>query len=237
MVKQIICNHLTLSYEGLVAVSDLSFSVEESDYLCIIGDNGTGKSTLMRALLGLKNINDGEIILSGNLKRNEFGYLAQQTEVQKDFPSSVREVVLSGFLNQKGMRPFYTFGEKEEAKRNLRLLGIEHLSKKCYRELSGGQQQRVLLARALCASQKVLVLDEPTTGLDPVMTTEFFSLIEKLNREKGITIIMVTHDTHCAVKYAKHILHLTKEKSFFGTKEEYLHSEIGKKYIGGHRHD
>ncbi len=236
-MKLMECEHLTLAYEGIVAVSHLDFSVEEKDYLCIIGDNGTGKSTLMRALLGLKRISGGSIRFAKELKVNQIGYLAQQTEVQKDFPASVWEVVLSGFLNQKGIFPFYKKTEKEHAEKLLNDLGISHLRNQCYRELSGGQQQRVLLARALLATDKVIVLDEPTTGLDPGMTTEFFAMMQKLNQEYGVAIIMTTHDTHCAVKYAKHILHLTNDGYFFGSKTEYLQSDLGKQYIGGHRHD
>jgi len=230
-------NHLTLGYEGLVAVQDITFSVEPEDYLCIIGDNGTGKSTLMRALLGLKKPTSGKIVLQNGLMRNQIGYLAQQTEIQKDFPASVWEVVLSGCLNRKGLRPFYSKADKENAMEALQTLGIADLKHKCYRELSGGQQQRVLLARAMGAATRVLVLDEPTTGLDPNMTTEFFSLIQRLNREKGIAIIMVTHDTHCAAKYSKHLLHLREDGYFFGSTEEYLNSSQGRHYIGGHRHD
>ncbi len=233
----ITCKDLTLAYEGLVAVSHLTFCVEKGDYLCIIGDNGTGKSTLMRALLGLKRPSGGEIRFGDGLTRNAIGYLAQQTEVQKDFPASVWEVVLSGCLNQKGLYPFYNKKEKENAMRALKTLGIPDLKQKCYRELSGGQQQRVLLARAMGAAKQVLVLDEPTTGLDPNMTTEFFSLVQRLNQEEGTTVIMVTHDTHCAAKYAKHILHLKPDGYFFGKTSDYITSEQGKRYIGGHRHD
>ena len=233
----ITCQKLTLGYEGFLAVSDLSFSVQEKDYLCIIGDNGTGKSTLLRALLGLKRPTRGELCLGEGLKRNQIGYLAQQTGIQKDFPASVWEVVLSGCLNHKGLHPFYSKQDKQNAMQALITLEIDDLKHKCYRELSGGQQQRVLLARALSAATRVLVLDEPTTGLDPNMTTEFFSLIQRLNQEQGIAIIMVTHDTHCAAKYSKHILHLKEGEYFFGKTEEFLSSEDGKKYIGGHRHD
>lgn len=233
----ITCKDLTLAYEGLVAVSHLTFAIEKGDYLCIIGDNGTGKSTLMRALLGLKRPSGGEIRFEDGLSRNAIGYLAQQTEVQKDFPASVWEVVLSGCLNQKGLNPFYNKKEKENAMRALKTLGIADLKQKCYRELSGGQQQRVLLARAMGAAKQVLVLDEPTTGLDPNMTTEFFSLVQRLNQEEGTTVIMVTHDTHCAAKYAKHILHLKPDGYFFGKTSDYITSEQGKRYIGGHRHD
>ena len=233
----ITCKNLTLSYEGLVAISDLSFTVEKDDYLCIIGDNGTGKTTLMRALLGLKRPSGGEIQFGDGLSRNSIGYLAQQTEVQKDFPASVWEVVLSGCLNQKGWSPFYSKADKQQAMNALETLEIADLKQKCYRELSGGQRQRVLLARAMGAAKQLLVLDEPTTGLDPNMTTEFFSLVQRLNQENGVAVIMVTHDTHCAVKYAKHILHLQEDGYFFGETADYIASEQGRNYIGGHRHD
>lgn len=231
------CNDVTLGYEGVTAVSHLSFTVEEGDYLCIIGDNGTGKSTLMRAILGLKRTSGGTVSYEAGLRQNQIGYLAQQTEVQKDFPASVREVVLSGCLNRKGIVPLYTPGDKKRALSAMETLSIVNLKNKCYRELSGGQQQRVLLARALCAADRLFALDEPTTGLDPNMTTEFFAFMQRLNQTKGTAVVMVTHDTHCAVKYAKHILQLTAADYFFGTKEEYLDSAIGRKYIGGHRHD
>ncbi len=231
------CNDVTLGYEGVTAVSHLSFTVEEGDYLCIIGDNGTGKSTLMRAILGLKRTSGGTVSYEAGLRQNQIGYLAQQTEVQKDFPASVREVVLSGCLNRKGIVPLYTPGDKKRAVSAMETLSIVNLKNKCYRELSGGQQQRVLLARALCAADRLFALDEPTTGLDPNMTTEFFAFMQRLNQTKGTAVVMVTHDTHCAVKYAKHILQLTAADYFFGTKEEYLDSAIGRKYIGGHRHD
>lgn len=231
------CNDVTLGYEGVTAVSHLSFTVEEGDYLCIIGDNGTGKSTLMRAILGLKRTSGGTVSYEAGLRQNQIGYLAQQTEVQKDFPASVREVVLSGCLNRKGIVPLYTPGDKKRAVAAMETLSIVNLKNKCYRELSGGQQQRVLLARALCAADRLFALDEPTTGLDPSMTTEFFAFMQRLNQTKGTAVVMVTHDTHCAVKYAKHILQLTAADYFFGTKEEYLDSAIGRKYIGGHRHD
>lgn len=233
----ITCKDITLDYDGLITVSGLQFQVEEQDYLCIIGDNGTGKSTLMKALLGLKHPTHGSIVLENGIYRRDFGYLAQQTDVQKEFPASVWEVILSGCLNRKGFHPFYSAYDKERGREAMETLGILNLKDHCYRELSGGQQQRVLLARAMCATNRILLLDEPTTGLDPTMTTELFEWVGRMNRQDGVAIIMVTHDTHCAVKYSKHILHLHDGIGFYSTTPNYIQSEIGKKYIGGHPHD
>jgi len=212
--------NLCVGYDGEVVGKDISFTVNKGDYLCIIGDNGSGKTTLMKTILGLKKPLSGEIIMGDGLKKNEIGYLPQQTVIQKDFPASVKEIVLSGCLSKCGMRPFYNKQEKALALENMKRMGIEALQDKCYRELSGGQQQRVLLARALCATQKMLLLDEPVSGLDPVVTKEMYTLIEQLHKD-GITIIMISHDIEAAIKYATHILHIGK-KIFFGTKQEYL---------------
>lgn len=216
---------VSLGYEGKPIVSDLNFHVNKGDYLCIVGENGSGKSTLMKTLLGQKHVLSGRIEFSDGLHQNEIGYLPQQTEVQKDFPASVKEIVLSGCLNGCGMRPFYSKAQKEAAAANMKKLGIDDLAKRCYRELSGGQQQRVLLARALCATKKLLVLDEPVAGLDPVVTQNLYQLIEEINRD-GITVIMVSHDINAAAEYASHILHISHKPLFFGTKEEYLKSNI-----------
>lgn len=220
----ITCKDMTLGYEGEIVAEHISFSVEKGDYLCIVGENGAGKSTLMKTLLHLIRPLEGELETGEGLGSHEVGYLPQQTIVQKDFPASVWEIVLSGTLSKCGKRPFYGKTEKKLAKENMEKMDIWNLRKKCYRELSGGQQQRVLLARALCATSKLLLLDEPVTGLDPKVTVEFYQLIQKLNQE-GISIIMVSHDIHAAVTYATHILHLEKENSFFGTKEKYLESD------------
>lgn len=217
---------LTLGYENRVIVEKLSFSVNEGDYLCIVGENGSGKSTLMKTLLGLQKPMDGSIVFGDGLKKNEIGYLPQQTVVQRDFPASVREIVLSGCQAQCGWRPFYTKEQKQLAEKNMERMGITAYAKRCYRELSGGQQQRVLLARALCATRKILLLDEPVAGLDPKVTAEMYELIHDLNRE-GITIVMVSHDITAAVCYASHILHIGK-RIFFGGKEEYQNSDFGK---------
>ena len=219
---------LSLGYDSRVIVRGLSFRVDAGDYLCIVGENGSGKSTLMKTLLGLREPMSGEIIPGDGLKHNEIGYLPQQTIVQKDFPASVREIVLSGFQGQTGLRPFYNRQEKAQAAENMKRMGIENLADTCYRELSGGQQQRVLLARALCATRKLLLLDEPVSGLDPKVTAEMYELIRSLNHE-GITIIMISHDIASAVRYASHILHIGNEV-FFGTVKEYLESGIYKKW-------
>lgn len=230
------CNNISAAYDGNVMLKDLSFKIEENDYLCILGDNGTGKTTLMRVLLGLKQVYSGSINLH-KINRKQIGYLAQQSELQKEFPASVKEVVLSGCINSMGIQPFYTDKEKKKALNALQTLNVADLANRCYRELSGGQQQRVLLARAICASDKLLFLDEPTTGLDPVITTEFFELTQKMNRELGVAVVMVTHDIHCAVKYSKHILYLHKDGHYFGTTSEFIKTDAGQKYIGGHKHD
>jgi len=212
--------NLCVGYDGEVVGKDISFTVNKGDYLCIIGDNGSGKTTLMKTILGLKKPLSGEIIMGDGLKKNEIGYLPQQTVIQKDFPASVREIVLSGCLSKCGMRPFYNKQEKALALENMKRMGIEALQDKCYRELSGGQQQRVLLARALCATEKLLLLDEPVSGLDPNVTAEMYKLIEKLNKD-GVTIIMISHDIESAVKYASHILHIG-ENIFFAEKSQYV---------------
>ena len=232
-MPQIDCQNLTLGYEGKTVVSGLSFTVNAGDYLCIVGENGSGKSTLMRTLLKLKAPMSGHILTGDGLAPNEIGYLPQQTAAQKDFPASVREVVRSGCLNRVGLRPFYRRAEKRMAEETMMKLGIAHLAKHCYRELSGGQQQRTLLARALCATRKVLLLDEPAAGLDPKAAAEMYALIEQLN-DSGITIVMISHDIAAALKYATHLLHVgLGGMFFFGTQADYLKSGAGRVYAGG----
>ena len=221
--------NLTVGYETGAVAENLSFTVNAGDYLCIVGENGSGKTTLMKTLLGLRDPLGGEIVPGDGLQRGEIGYLPQQTIVQRDFPASVREIVLSGCQARVGFRPFYGKKEKALAEEAMERMGITELKERCYRELSGGQQQRVLLARALCATRKLLLLDEPVSGLDPVVTAELYELISGLSRD-GITIIMISHDISAAVQYATHILHIGREV-FFGTKEEYLHSDIGRFFL------
>ncbi len=231
----ITAKNLSLAYDGRTVAEDVSFTVEQNDYICIVGENGSGKSTLIKTLLGLKEPKSGSITFGDGLKQNEIGYLPQQTDVQKDFPASAWEVILSGCLNKK--LPFYSKADKERARANMELLDIADIGKACYRELSGGQQQRVLLARALCATKKLLLLDEPVTGLDPLMTFELYKIIKKLNNEAEITVIMVSHDIHCAVEQAKKVLHLSNHKmAFFGTKQDYLNTEVGKHFLGDCEH-
>ena len=227
----LMCKDLAIGYEGEPVVSNLNFAVEAGDYLSIVGENGSGKSTLMKAILRLKSPMSGQIEVGDGLRIDEIGYMPQQTAAQKDFPASVREVVRSGCLNRVGMRPFYNRAEKHLAEENMRKLGIEALAKSCYRELSGGQQQRVLLARALCATRKILLLDEPTAGLDPNASSELYQLIGQLNLD-GITIIKISHDIDASVKYSSHIMHIGKQTAMlFGTTEKYLSSDVGKFYV------
>ena len=226
-MAQLICRNVAVGYGSKVVLHNIDFEVHAGNYICIAGENGSGKTTLMKTILGLQKPLKGEIHLGDGLHANEIGYLPQQTVVQKDFPASVREIVLSGCQGRCGSRPFYNKEEKQLAEENIRKIQIDKLSKRCYRELSGGQQQRVLLARALCATQKMLLLDEPVSGLDPKVTAEMYRLIDELNHRDGITIIMISHDIAAAVKYASHILHIGNTV-FFGTKAEYLQSPQGR---------
>ena len=224
------CKDVTLGYENKVVAKNLNFKIDQGDYLCVVGENGTGKSTLIKTLLGLIKPLNGEVIANVQGKNHKgVGYLPQQTQAQKDFPASVWEVVLSGVLNNDHRCPFYNKKDKAEAEKNMEKLNILDLKKRCYRELSGGQQQRVLLARALCATDSVLILDEPVTGLDPAASMELYETIKDL--------IMVSHDIKNALNYATHILHLEQEKDFFGTVEEYKKSNVSNMFLGGAAND
>jgi zinc transport system ATP-binding protein len=227
-MPQLTCQNLSLGYEGKTVVSNLSFTVHTGDYLCVVGENGSGKTTMMKTILKLHTPLTGQIQTGSGLTQKEIGYLPQRTMVQKDFPASVREVVRSGLLNRCGLRPYYTKDEKHMADVNMEKLGILPLAARCYRELSGGQQQRALLARALCAARKILLLDEPAAGLDPEASLELYHIIRQLNND-GLTIVMVSHDIAEALQYASHILHIGKQH-FFGTTEDYIISETGRAY-------
>lgn len=226
------CQNVVLSYENTVVAGNLNFSVNEGDFLCIVGENGSGKSTLVKAILGLKQVTSGALRFGEGVTARQIGYLPQQTTAQKDFPASVSEVVLSGCLSdKKGL--LYSRENKKTALDNMKKLEIEHLKNRCYRELSGGQQQRVLLARALCAAKKLLLLDEPVAGLDPVVTADFYSLIEKINREYGMTVVMVSHDLLYAASHASHILHMRPDGAFFDKTEAYVKSDIFRAFKAG----
>lgn len=225
--------NVCLGYDGVDVVTGLDFNVNKGDYLCVVGENGSGKSTLIKALLGLKKCSSGHLHFLEGLKQDQIGYLPQQTVAQKDFPASVYEVVLSGTLGKKRLFSFYSKNDRRCALDNMAILGISDLKNKCYRHLSGGQQQRVLLARALCATESLLLLDEPVTGLDPAATEEMYELLQHLNRDHGITVIMVSHDIRASLKYSTHMLHLMGKQLFFGKTSDYLSSDAGKIFTGG----
>lgn len=231
MKELLTCKNVSFGYENIIAISDVSFSLNEGEYLCVVGENGSGKSTLMKGLLGLLKPLKGELILDEALQKSSIGYLPQQTDLQKDFPATVFEVVLSGCLKQRGFLPFYSKKEKETAMKNLKRLGMEEFKFRPYKELSGGQQQRVLIARALCATDRLLILDEPVTGLDPAATMELYQLIKHLNQKYKVAIIMVTHDIKSAVNQADLVLHLGQTQLFFGNVEKYKQSEIGTSFL------
>ena len=232
----IAAKNLVVGHGGQTVAENIDFELESGSFLCIVGENGSGKSTLMKTMLGLQPPIEGTVSTGDGLQRNSIGYLPQQTDVQKDFPASVREVVLSGCQGKCGWRPLYNAREKELARANMERMGILELAGRCYRDLSGGQQQRVLLARALCAADRMLLLDEPVSGLDPKVTREMYELIEKLNVD-GVTIIMISHDIEAALRYASHILHIGND-IFFGSRDEYIRSRAGKSFLeskGGER--
>lgn len=213
-------NNATVSYEGDLAAENVSFSVEKGDYLVILGENGSGKSTVMKAMLGLVKLKSGEVIYSDGLKKTGVGYLPQQTRIQRDFPASVEEVVQSGVVNRLGRRLFPGREEKQRARQQMERLEIWEMRKKPYRALSGGQQQRVLLARALCATDSLLLLDEPVTGLDPETTAEMYEIIRNINRQ-GVAIVTVSHDVGQALRDAKHVLVMERTVRFYGETEAY----------------
>lgn len=229
------CRDASLGYEGKAVWEHLDFQVRRGDYICIVGENGSGKSTLLKSLLGLLRPLSGRIERGAGLKGGAIGYLPQQTRAQKDFPATVTEVVRSGFLGAGGHRLLYTPAQKATALLNMGKLGVLELKDRCYRELSGGQQQRVLLARALCATKKLLLLDEPVTGLDPIATGEMYNLIKLVNLCDNITVIMVSHDIHEAVRYATRILHLGHRQLFYGSSAEYKESDLARRFLGGNR--
>ena len=229
----ITCRGLAFAYGAETVLSGVDFAVEAGDYLCIVGENGSGKSTLVKGLLGLKEPSAGSITLGDGLQRREIGYLPQQPAPQRELPASVFEVVLSGRLNSLGRRCFYSKADRAEAERELERMGMAEFKNRCYQDLSGGQQQRVLLARALCATKKLLLLDEPVAGLDPVATAEMYNLLKLINLCDGVTVVMVSHDVSAALRYATRILHLGHEQLFFGGVADYEKSGALRRLRGG----
>lgn len=232
-MKLISSHNITMGYEGRIAVENVDIEIHSGDYICIVGENGSGKSTFIKGLLGLQKPMSGSFDFHG-IHANEIGYLPQQLIVQKDFPASVHEVVLSGCLNRTGLKPFYSKDDHKRTNDNIERLGLSLLKKKSYRDLSGGQQQRVLLARALCATEHLLLLDEPVTGLDPIVTNELYDYIKALNTQHQITVIMVSHDIKSAIAYGNKILHLDHKPLFWGAVEDYVKTPFGIRMIGGY---
>lgn len=230
------CLDAEFSYDGKTAVKNVSFDLCRGDYLCILGENGTGKSTIIKGLLGLIKPDKGSVEYK-EADRGSIGYLPQTSNIPQGFPASVWEAVLQGRCEKLGRRLFYSKDDKRIAEENMKILGIEGLRNLGFGTLSGGQKQRVLLARALCAAEKVLLLDEPVSGLDPLVTEEMYEIIAKLNRERGLSVVMVSHDTKSAAKYATHILHVKKEPLFFGTTDEYVKTELYDEFLGGCGHE
>ena len=226
----IVCQNVSLGYEGQSVLSNLNLTISAGDYLCIVGDNGSGKSTLLRGILGLISPQSGKILRAPELEKGAVGYLPQQTKAQKDFPATVFEVVRSGCLNRKGMRFFYTSAQKSEALMNMGKLGILELKGESYRDLSGGQQQRVLLARALCAASRLLILDEPITGLDPAAAQDLYKTLAYLNEKEGMAVVMVTHDLKAALRSARTVLHIGHRGVFLGSVADYLASPQGRRF-------
>ena len=226
----ITCEKTSFAYEGRMVISDLDLEIQRGEYLCVIGENGSGKSTLIKGLLGLMAPVRGRVHYGDGLRRCEIGYLPQRTDVQSDFPASVWEVVTSGC---RGRMPFLTAEMRRTASENIELMGISSIRKHSFQELSGGQQQRALLARALCATRSLLLLDEPVAGLDPLVTREMYEVISMLHKERALTVVMISHDISAALQYADRILHMAHGATFLGTPEAYLQSDAGRVFARG----
>lgn len=199
--------NIVLSYDGNVVIDGLSFSVRSGDYVAVVGENGSGKSTLMKAITGEIRPVSGNLVLCDEIKKYGVGYLPQQSAIQRDFPASVYEVVLSGNIRRNSFGFSWSGDSKDRADEFIHLLGICRLKSRSFQELSGGQKQRVLLARAMCASDRLLLLDEPVTGLDESAAEDMYAAI-RLANERGTAVIMVSHDLKRANAECSRILHL-----------------------------
>lgn len=222
--------NLTIGYDNQIILKDVNLSINEGEYVCILGANGSGKSTLLKTVLGLIKPLTGKIIID---KKTSIGYVPQAKMLQQDFPATVNEIVMSGCLKKMKWRPFYTKKERDLANKNMKLLQISSLKNKSFSELSGGQQQRALIARALCATNKVLFLDEPFTALDGYGALKLYGILKKLNRDEHVTIVVISHDVDTILRYANHVIHVDETIVFDGTKEDYLESSFMKEYKGG----
>ena len=223
---------VTIAFEGMVAVDRVSFAVKPGEYLVIVGENGSGKSTLMRAMLGLVKPRAGRVTFGDGLAQNRIGYLPQQSAAQRDFPASVEEVVRSGCVNRMGHRLFVNREDRARADANMKLLDVYGMRKKSFRTLSGGQQQRTLLARALCATDALLLLDEPVTGLDPAAAQELYDVIRDLNRQRGVAVVMVSHDIGGALRDADRVLVMNQGLDFLGSVADY-ERQYGRRAVSG----
>ncbi len=226
------CDNLSIGYSGTPVASGISFSVSPGDLLCILGKNGIGKSTLVKTLLRLIPPISGRLELSGHHTGCGVGYLPQRGETQRDFPASAGEIVLSGRLARIGSRPFFSKEDRQAALDALERTDALELRDRPFSQLSGGQQQRVLLARALCAASRIVVLDEPTNGLDPDAAKGLYDLLETL-RHDGLAVIIVSHDVSEALSHATHVLAFenSTENSTpgFFTVDDYLNHLTAKK--------
>lgn len=202
-----------IGYKTMFALKNISFDVNSGEYICIIGDNGAGKTTLIKSLLSLNDISSGKIEI--NCKRNEISYLPQNSSIPLDFPATVEEIVLTGTQDDKIKAFFYGVNQKKMANSAMEKARITNLAKRRFGELSGGQQQRVLFARAIAKNPKVLILDEPCTGLDSSTCKDFYKLLDDVNSIERVTIIMVLHDLSAVKKYASKIIALNDNKLAF----------------------
>lgn len=222
MEKLVEVKNLTVKYANSVVIDKASFSVTEGDFICVVGANGSGKSTLIKTLLGLISPAEGKVEFLGGLKRTQVGYLPQESRIEQGFPATVTEVVLSGTLGRLGRIPIYRKAEKERAKEALKLLKITKLEDKSFSGLSGGERQKVLLARALVATEKLLILDEPSNNLDQRSRAGFYKILKQLNEEAKLTILMITHDLDAEDLIGNKILSIKNAKVELTTTEEFL---------------
>ena len=220
-MAMITLNNLTLKYDGNVVLQNVNFSVNEGDFICVVGENGTGKSTLIKSLVGLKSIDSGEVIYE-NINRSDISYIAQQNNIKRNFPATVLEVVMQGLEGRKNLTPFYKKEEKALALNALKKLGIETVANKLINELSGGQQRRVLLARALISPKKLLIMDEPVASLDTAAAKEIYTITKNLCENEKMAAIVVLHDLGNAIKYATKILWIKDDSHKLLSPGDYL---------------